>query len=439
MAINPKAAKSTTLETLPAELRIQILLALTDLASLRSLIRASPSYHASYRKAGRQKVLAHIAFQQLDRRLWPDALAAVRTARFHEPPSEYHRVHERWHLEAQRATTFIDEYSEVRSDGPNSNADPEWLSCRTLTEAVELLNLVEAVKYVVADYSRFVASNMTVTTLAQPVLNLSHMEQFRIYRAMYRFQIYCHFFGDNPVLVQPGYHDVTKGQHPSKRFLPSFAPWEILEMACIWHYLSSRWASIIHEVSDVKTKTGSRPHKETDLGYLISDLDIAIRYSDLVEYGSSPDSDNEDYQKDMAKRRRESLAHEGPHHLAKVLANGTFKRRQAAVDRYPHDQFQPFAELHEYLSYQGGLIHPADKYEKQGILAQLSKIPESEQPSRGWEWFCDKYDIASLGIGPDISDAWDDIRECAGRHELRWGFPFWDREKLESWGLIPSA
>jgi hypothetical protein len=76
--------ENSALEDLAPELRIQILLAVTDFSSLRSLVRASPAYHASYLVAGRERVLSHLALQRLDYRLRVDALAATRSKRFHE-------------------------------------------------------------------------------------------------------------------------------------------------------------------------------------------------------------------------------------------------------------------------------------------------------------------------------------------------------------------
>lgn len=48
---------NSAFEKLPGELRIHVLLELTDYTSLRSLVRASPAYHASYLRAGREKFL----------------------------------------------------------------------------------------------------------------------------------------------------------------------------------------------------------------------------------------------------------------------------------------------------------------------------------------------------------------------------------------------
>lgn len=89
------------------------------------------------------------------------------------------------------------------------------------------------------------------------------------------------------------------------------------------------------------------------------------------------------------------------------------------------------------------LLYPATKYANPDILKELLRMPVFEQPSRGWKWFCHKYEIDSLGIGSVelYGDAWSSIYghgSCV-RRELAWGYPFWDKEKLEAWGLIMSS
>jgi hypothetical protein len=82
-------------------------LSLADVASLRSSIRASPSYIASYLNAGREKVFCRLALQQLDYPLRADALAAVRSARFYDKGAKEYQLPS---IEAKRACMFIEEY-----------------------------------------------------------------------------------------------------------------------------------------------------------------------------------------------------------------------------------------------------------------------------------------------------------------------------------------
>lgn len=48
------------------------------------MVLASPLYHATYVEKAREQVLCHVALQQIDHRLHPDALAAVRSASFYD-------------------------------------------------------------------------------------------------------------------------------------------------------------------------------------------------------------------------------------------------------------------------------------------------------------------------------------------------------------------
>lgn len=232
----------SALENLPPELRIQILLELTDWRSLRSLARASPSYHASYLEAGREKILCHVALShQLDPRIHADAFAAVRSGRFYERRFSTNR-------EGERAIAFLDEYGHARGNSAHSNS--EWLSCRSMTEATDLIHLHEAVKYVAAEYSLAAASKMRQ---GQQPMVLSQMEELRLHRAIYRFQIYCNFFGNNPCMPQiDAWGGWARAHHPIKRFLPSFPPWEVVEIGCVWQYLMKRWPFIVKELSYTK-------------------------------------------------------------------------------------------------------------------------------------------------------------------------------------------
>jgi hypothetical protein len=248
---------------LPPELRIQILFKLTDFASLRSLVHASPCYHASYRAAGRETVLGHVALYQLDARLHADALAVVRARRYYEVRYDTSR-------EGERANAFLDEYNPARDDSTHTKS--EWLACRSMTEALDLVDLNKAVKFVAVEYCRSLASSMGQGQ--QPTV-LSQMEEFRLHRALYRFQLYSNFFGVNPCMAPTANWEARKKtHHPYRRFLASFPPWEILEMACVWQYLMQRWAPLVKELSYAEFTTKHGPDEDQDLLATFTRLDF---------------------------------------------------------------------------------------------------------------------------------------------------------------------
>lgn len=434
------------LENLPFEIRIQILWEVADFPSLRSLIRASPLYHATYLEEGRERVLRDLALKQLDYRLRPDALAAVRSARYYATPRR----------KRQTIGAFLDEYGRARGQ---LESDSEWLSCTSMTEAIDLVHLHEAVKRVSEDFCFEIASKMPQE---EQFIDLSQMEQLRLYRGMYRYQTYCNFFGkDKSWSQEDNFGADWPPLLPRDYYLPTFPPWEVQEIACVWQYVNRRWASILQEVSDVYlpkqfSRDGSNgsdmeetceylrltSHEPSD-GTSFSDplLPKSSMYVTDILRGSS-----DEMRKDSRHGRSEYLKYRqfaacsGPKFLFRALTPGTLESR-LELAKYAH-AFRWTDNLHADMNwYRTGLRHPADIYEDQDIIPNLSGLPEAEQPSGGWEWFCHKHHLGSLGIGGyfgNMGRIMTGIAEDSNGYELSWGYPFWDKEKLDKWGMTMS-
>jgi hypothetical protein len=233
------------LESLPSEIRTEIIKRLPDFATLRSLILASPVYHATYLApaAFREKTLCNVAVQQLDYRVRVDALAAVRSLRHHD-------LHSRQEREVIRFLTY---YSRARMDYTDST--PYWSTCRSMSEAIRLIRLHGHVKRFADDFCLYVAGKVSRGT--QISLQLSKMEEIRLYRAIYRFQIFTNFFGGGGVRNNSSSQDSDDDTldspelMPESRFLPAFPPWEVQEIACVWRFLDKRWSKILREISDI--------------------------------------------------------------------------------------------------------------------------------------------------------------------------------------------
>ena len=143
-----------------------------------------------------------------------------------------------------------------------------------------------------------------------------------------------------------------------------------------------------------------------------------------------------------AQRRRNYLVHLGPKFLVEVLTKETVERRREVIPpkpEYRHIIFLDFDHI-RHTRNMGFLLPPADKYQGREQPRQLSYFPKSEQPSRGWEWFCREYEIPSLGVPGEMwfNGAWAYIIDSSYGRELGWGFPFWDGEKLDLWGIVFS-
>jgi hypothetical protein len=123
--------------------------------------------------------------------------------------------------------------------------------------------------------------------------------------------------------------------------------------------------------------------------------------------------------------------------MGHVLAETRLRKRRNMV-KVPYSKIaSSFKYTHISISHPIDVYRPTNKYRRRGIHAKLSQMPEDQQPSWGWKWFCHKYGILSLGIGPE---AWNpeepDIDPVGAEDQLEWGYPFWSMERLVEWGKI---
>jgi hypothetical protein len=264
-----------TLETMPAELKIRIMLFLPDVASLRSLILASPSHHATYLAGARQEVLKHLVIKQLDDRLLVDALAAVRSSDFY--------IHGK--RDTEDVGVFIDDYSLARENPPSSSVLANGLfengKVSSLEEAILLCLLNIKVSRLIDDYLR---STPRLQCVSVP---LSEWERIRLYRAICRYQIYCNLFGSHQKMASDTLRRPRAGRpwnwDPSSYFVSHFLPWELQEVGCICEYLATRWAFILRECS----VTSPEDPKKAD--YPLADYGWRNKFAKIRSLPSSPE------------------------------------------------------------------------------------------------------------------------------------------------------
>lgn len=90
------------------------------------------------------------------------------------------------------------------------------------------------------------------------------MEELRLYRALYRFQIHCNHFTGNKYFSRVDPYRTPRYRHPYKQFLRSFPPWEVVEMACIVKYLFKRWTDLILDAAATTRFNKSGPQHGFD-------------------------------------------------------------------------------------------------------------------------------------------------------------------------------
>ncbi|KAI3394708.1 hypothetical protein diail_2293 [Diaporthe ilicicola] len=234
----------SSLETLPAELRLRVLSNMPDLTSLGSLIHASPVYFAQYR-LDRKVLLSRCLEADLGREVLIDAIAAFN--------SKSSRIGPRARPNSN-VTDFIDLYG-------------WWRHTRSPITMLECMSLAD-IRWITWNHTSTVRplagrlSNFTLTKLQSavaklkpentsgesqaPVLSVwpdgvSSTERRRILRALYRFQIFCNLFSDKQ------YQSFTS-EEAQQIFFCQFDGWEVEEMNCVYQWIKQMFDNVVDKV-----------------------------------------------------------------------------------------------------------------------------------------------------------------------------------------------
>jgi hypothetical protein len=173
----------------------------------------------------------------MDSRVHLDALSAVRSTNFYEHgkrnPSE--------------VIGFFNEYSRAKGAPSPSPINRQSIKekCRNMAEAITLIHLHESMRHVADDYCH------SISRWQKNPSPLSELESLRLFRALYRFQIYCNLLGARQEMEETDLTGSSETETAFHNFLPRFPPWEVQEIACIWKYLEKRWGLLLREVSYV--------------------------------------------------------------------------------------------------------------------------------------------------------------------------------------------
>jgi hypothetical protein len=222
---------SVDIETLPPELNLAILSWLPDLRSLDALLRASPGCYRVY-QTSKTKILAAL----LRRELAPSILFEARSAsRAKHIPRD-----ENW---LPILSNFMDEYKASKAEIKVGEPDPDLdLGDEDVEQMAKRHLLIQTlIGYFCTDTVLHIPVTEAPGTSASLNLEfeMSETERHRIYRSLYRYQIFVTLFGDKS--FQPSYRPKDFwAQEMAELFLSAFAqsPWEVEELACVrdWMY-----------------------------------------------------------------------------------------------------------------------------------------------------------------------------------------------------------
>lgn len=241
----PYVPQFSLFDNLPAELRDNILLHIPDLPTLRSLVRASPVMHAQYR-SNRDTLLRACLVREMDG-CFIDAYACVKS-----------RVREMRPVRTdEKITNFLAGYRGWLS-GPSPPPDLKsldsglcrWLAAfhvsvvRPLSRHYAAWALANLARASVSHSDGQEAAEAEAKAAPDPQPTLSRSEEIRIFRALYRYETFCHLFGRN----KGRRHDAFRAEEINEMFLCLFDPWEAEAIGCIDLFMRDKYKYIFEEV-----------------------------------------------------------------------------------------------------------------------------------------------------------------------------------------------
>ncbi|KAI0423748.1 hypothetical protein F5Y09DRAFT_336333 [Xylaria sp. FL1042] len=232
---------NSRLEKLPPELRIQVLSSMPDLETLRSIINASPIMHIQYLQ-DRHIILSACLDRELDD-FYVDAYANLKSR----------PIDLGWVRSEETITKFLGSYNDWLI-APNSypclkSLPPSrvrWMAAYHISVARPL----------VRRYGSWALQNLRNEAMPPDAgkstpndrhnTELSRSEEVRIFRALYRYETYCHLFGMNRGRYDAEFHC----EQISQIFLCLFHPWEAEAIACLYTFFREQWHTVFVEVRD---------------------------------------------------------------------------------------------------------------------------------------------------------------------------------------------
>ncbi|KAE8361152.1 hypothetical protein BDV27DRAFT_148066 [Aspergillus caelatus] len=213
--------RNAPVEDLPLEVRHHPLCML-ELETLKELVHASPVYHQQY--------LTTLSTATVD------ACAVYQSGLVN---FSYSRTKEKVNM-------FLQSYQDQR--GSSLYSVPREMSSVDALVALAVFYF-SIVKPLAKYYTSWALGNLAAET-DKPRSNepLCKMQETRLIRALYRFQLCCNLFGagcqKSSQKQRLGFDSVEIGTI----FLDLFEPWEVEEISCIYHFAKERYNQIFNDI-----------------------------------------------------------------------------------------------------------------------------------------------------------------------------------------------
>lgn len=426
-----------TLEGLPTELLILILLEIPDQSDLKSIVLSSPDVHQAYLTA-RPEILGSMV-TALFGPLLGEGILAIRSRGlvFADREEDAIALLDTWRRKdeiKQAASTSLKRIDVVDN----------------VQESLALFRFHSQLEFFLADYATNAPRPewITETDWASCFIpmSFSHTEKYRFLRAMCRLQTLANIFGTPETTPKPGlrkqntnnwvkygygdYHArCNRMREVYRLFFGTMPPWEYSEMGCIWSYLLPKFRPFYDDILEslrefLKNTPSTEPCINDDFHFIAHDaLPPISPYISTV-------SNLESWVREDGGGT-ESLLEIGPDFLYRVLHTTFLPRRdmiltniqewsEALIGDRVRDIIEPSEEAIVPL------IEPADKHSNENYEELWSSLPSTETPNKAWK----KSHILPEFPGQTFEGAIFDMGYMKG---WKWGFAIWDDERLEVW------
>ncbi|OQD68308.1 hypothetical protein PENPOL_c003G10715 [Penicillium polonicum] len=424
-----------TLEELPTELLILILLEIPDLASLKSIVLSSPIFHQAY-LAVRQQALCLIVKDQWGV-LLGDAVAATRSRGllFDSQKQEAIALLDTWRRKEEISKLSMT--SSNRIDEPGS-----------VEEILHLFYLLKVFNFFLEDYAKNLprpyVKNIWIPqwmenaniqwdiqweTSVLPI-NLSHTEKHRLLRALCRLQIYANIFGapertdvewlrNDWVLKKETNSSKPADEEAWRVFFGTIPPWEYHEMGCVWIYFTMMFDPIYEEMTAGLHDLVEKHMSKDDPMYPFFDWlpeDVRPPFGGMETLESLKDLPN----------RSKSLASMGPEFVYRLLHGTPLMQRDMVKLNAEEDVMNSFPPSRLWEEDKLPFLYPADRHAVQNYEQLWSTLPYIEQPNFGWK---------RMHLLPETPEqTFEEAIELEEEEFLwSWGFAIFDDERLTAW------
>ena len=236
------------IERLPTEIQTIVLRYMPSTQALYNLIRASPRYYHVF-VASKTLILSDLVKTVIHMDALPDARVASSESRISA-----------FGLSTNRVKDFLEYLIDCREHRADTELNIQQDLKLFVSNSGRLLKLDNSVRYHIERFSRSALRSLTICgqSVSPKIaaagitgIPLSKIEENRLQRAFYHLDAYCCLFHSS----EKSNHRKIPSKQQEEKFLSRMPPWEVEELACVWHYIRSQLEQLFNALEDKFVKT----------------------------------------------------------------------------------------------------------------------------------------------------------------------------------------